>query len=61
MPEPQPEPVPDTPADDPTHALARACDGCNADPGEPCLPHCLPSQHPEPATDHYVHSTDIVE
>ncbi|WP_440581215.1 DUF3085 domain-containing protein [Streptomyces sp. PT19] len=32
---------------------ARACEGCNADPGEPCLPHCLPheptEQHSAPA------------
>lgn len=54
MTEPQPQPIPNTPTtgDDPappTHALARACDGCDADPGQPCLPHCLPAEHPAPA------------
>ncbi|GAA3372265.1 hypothetical protein GCM10017744_103100 [Streptomyces antimycoticus] len=23
-------------------AAARSCDGCHAEPGEPCLPNCLP-------------------
>ncbi|MER7195762.1 DUF3085 domain-containing protein [Streptomyces flaveolus] len=55
MTEPQPQPIsntPGAPGDDtapPTHALARACEGCDAAPGQPCLPHCLPAEHPAPA------------
>ncbi|MER7195878.1 DUF3085 domain-containing protein [Streptomyces flaveolus] len=57
MAEPQPQPAPNTPATPggdmapPTHALARACEGCDAVPGQPCLPHCLPAEHPAPADD----------
>ncbi|MEV6133089.1 hypothetical protein AB0M05_40925 [Streptomyces violaceusniger] len=28
-------------------AAGRSCDGCHAEPGEPCLPNCLP----DPSTD----------